>query len=94
MPEQDVHRGVQAVSPEEAQREEDLRQVEVTMMEIEAAAQRAELARTTIARVGQRPNLLFALDDAIESLRETRHTLQQQVATCICESPTGRARGR
>lgn len=78
MTDQGVHRGVEAISPEEAQREDDLRQVEATMMEIEAAVRRAERARTAIAKAGQRPNLVLALDDAITALHATRRTLQQQ----------------
>lgn len=70
--------GDEGISPEEAQREEDLRQVEATMMEIEAAVRRAERARTAIAKAGRQPDLVFALDDAIEALGRTRRTLQQQ----------------
>lgn len=78
MPERDAHRGVEAISAEEAQREDDLRHVEATMMEIGAAVRRAERAREAIARAGRQPGLVLALDDAIESLHGTRRTLQQQ----------------
>lgn len=65
-------------SAEQAAYEDALREVEATIMNIEAAVRRAEQARKALAASRTRPHFTTAMEQAIEELDALLRTLVQR----------------